>query len=86
MANRLNELNHRQLAAKMRADLTALEINLDMLHSYERNGEASYQESLQEIAEQIENLTVKTWKDASATSDPFTGRKPVRPFESGEFL
>lgn len=89
----LKDLNHRQLATKMRTDLTALERNLDILHMTGNDEGTIYKAQLETIAKQIENLTTKTWEMASNAVvndmdnklNKLISRTPLLPTEPGQF-
>lgn len=60
----LDDLNHRQLASKINADLTAVEHNLDILYINGEENTLLYTETLADIAKFLERLTNETYEEA----------------------
>lgn len=61
----LEDLNHRQLAPKINADLIAVEHNLDILYISGKENTILYTETLTVIAQFLERLTNETYEEAS---------------------
>lgn len=84
---RLRELNHRQLVAKMKADLSVINRNLDILYAT-KNEEVDIQVGdLSNLAEYLEVFANKTWIQASdiAKSD-LVKNNPCKATKAEDFL
>lgn len=62
---RLRELNHRQLASKMKADLSAIERNIDILYVSGNDATVLETDKLSNLAESLEVFAERTYREAN---------------------